>query len=253
MPRSKRLISALALRLGYRIYRVNPGQVAAQLEVPADMGESFNKLYLECRPYTITTVQRMYELYQAIHYISRSNIQGDIVECGVWKGGSMMLAALALQERGAADRGLWLYDTFEGMTQPDERDRDYSGVPATRYFGTGEQAAYYRVGVDAVQDAMRRTRYPEQRMHFVKGRVEDTIPASAPSQIALLRLDTDWYESTRHEMEHLYPRLAPGGVLILDDYGAFVGARQAVDEYFREHGIDMWLHRIDVCRLGIKT
>ena len=80
------------------------------------------------------------------------------------------------------------------------------------------------------------TGYPPERIHFVRGPVEETLPAGAPDEIALLRLDTDWYESTRHELEHLYPRLAAGGVLLVDDYGHWEGARKAVDEYFADHG-----------------
>jgi hypothetical protein len=91
-------------------------------------------------------------------------------------------------------------------------------------------------------------------MFFIKGKVEETIPEQAPAQIALLRLDTDWYESTYHELVHLYPRLSPGGILIIDDYGHWAGARKAVDEYFAEHRLNLFLHRIDYTgRICIKT
>ena len=89
-------------------------------------------------------------------------------------------------------------------------------------------------------------------MHFVQGMVEETIPAGAPEKIALLRLDTDWYESTHHEMVHLFPRISDGGVLIIDDYGHWAGARRAVDEYFHEHNIAILLNRLDYTgRIGI--
>jgi O-methyltransferase len=97
------------------------------------------------------------------------------------------------------------------------------------------------------------TGYPAERVHLVEGRVEDTLPAAAPEEIALLRLDTDWYESTKHELVHLYPRLSPGGVLILDDYGHYEGARRAVDEYFESAGGRPLLTRVDYTgRVGIK-
>jgi predicted O-methyltransferase YrrM len=97
------------------------------------------------------------------------------------------------------------------------------------------------------------TRYPAERVHLVEGKVEDTLPAAAPEQIAVLRLDTDWYESTKHELEQLYPRLSPGGVLILDDYGHYEGARRAVEEYFAEHGGRPLLTRVDYTgRVGVK-
>jgi O-methyltransferase len=102
-----------------------------------------------------------------------------------------------------------------------------------------------------VQAAMRSTGYPEHQIGYVSGRVEETIPESAPSEIALLRLDTDWYGSTRHELEHLYPRLVSGGVLIVDDYGHYAGARQAVDEYFA--GRPILLARVDYTgRMAVK-
>ena len=96
-------------------------------------------------------------------------------------------------------------------------------------------------------------RLPTPGVEFVQGRVENTLPAAAPPEIAVLRLDTDWYESTRHELEHLYPRLVDGGVLIVDDYGYWQGARQAVDEYFGETGEAILLNRIDdTGRIAVK-
>jgi len=101
---------------------------------------------------------------------------------------------------------------------------------------------------------MRSTGYPEDQVIFIKGRVEDTIPQTVPEQIALLRLDTDWYESTYHELIHLYPRLVNRGILILDDYGYWQGARKAVDTYFQENKVGMYLHRVDEsARIGVKT
>ena len=102
--------------------------------------------------------------------------------------------------------------------------------------------------------AMALTNYDPKCMHFVQGKVEDTIPEQAPQSIALLRLDTDWYESTRHELEHLFPRLSPGGILIIDDYGDWQGARKATDEFVAKHAPGFFLSRIDdTGRLAIKT
>jgi len=104
-----------------------------------------------------------------------------------------------------------------------------------------------------VQANLGRTGYPAERIHYVKGKVEETIPATLPSRIALLRLDTDWYESTRHELQHLYPLLSTHGVLIIDDYGHWQGARQAVDEYFAASAEPVFLHRVDyTARLVVK-
>ena len=160
-----------------------------------------------------------------------------------------MAVALTLLRLGAGDRRLWLYDTFGQMPAPGHRDRDYAGREVAGHEATmlGEAG----LSLAEVQRAMRSTGYPEERIRYVAGRVEETIPESAAAEIALLRLDTDWYESTRHELEHLYPRLVSGGVLIIDDYGHYAGARQAVDEYFA--GRPILLARVDYTgRMAVK-
>jgi O-methyltransferase len=105
----------------------------------------------------------------------------------------------------------------------------------------------------SVRETVLSSGYPEARLHFVRGPVEQTLPEHAPERLALLRLDTDWYESTRHELEHLYPRLADGGVLIVDDYGHWEGARRAVDEYFDGRAAPLLLSRVDYTgRIAVK-
>ena len=107
--------------------------------------------------------------------------------------------------------------------------------------------------MDEVRRNLFSTGYPENQLSFVEGPVEETIPETVPDKIALLRLDTDWYESTLHELRHLYPLLSEGGVLIIDDYGHWKGAREATDQYLREESPKILLNRIDMtCRLGVK-
>lgn len=197
------------------------------------------------RPYTMTSRRRVYALIDAVDHIVKHKIPGAFVECGVWKGGSSLAAAMAFQTRGQSNRDLYLYDTFEGMTEPTKAD----GVAAIKGYQAsldGNQISdWCRSPLDEVRSVVSRSHYPKDRIHLIKGKVEDTLPDHAPEQIALLRLDTDWYESTRHELLMLYPRLAPGGVLILDDYGFWEGARKAVDEFIIEQKISAFLHRID--------
>jgi hypothetical protein len=200
--------------------------------------------------YTLTTPERIYGLIEAVRYLTRAGIQGDIVECGVWRGGSMMATARTLVEEGDTSRHFHLFDTFERMPLPEDRDVDASGTPAMDYFTTmdidpHEHPAYKYLPFDEVKAAIASSGYPMDKMTFVKGLVEDTIPAGAPEKIALLRLDTDWYRSTKHEMEHLYPRIVDGGVLIVDDYGHFKGSKDAVDEYLAEHNEHILLTRMD--------
>lgn len=206
------------------------------------------------QPYTMTSPRRVAALCDAIEYIQRRGIEGAVVECGVWRGGSSMAAAKTLFDAGSSDRDFYLYDTFEGMSEPTEADRDIR---------TGESAAellekapitdtvWAYSSLEEVKRNISRIGYPKEKLHFVQGKVEDTIPGVAPEKIALLRLDTDWYESTRHELVHLYPLLQPGGVLIIDDYGHWDGARRAVDEYFADKPI--LFSRVDYSgRMGVK-
>jgi O-methyltransferase len=211
------------------------------------------------RRHTMTTPRRIAALCDSVEYAVRNGVPGAVVECGVWKGGSMMAAALTLLRLDAGDRDLYLFDTFQGMPPPTDRDvrSAYDGYSPMRRWRRrqrpGGTSTWHRVAAANVRAALLSTGYPAARTHLVKGRVEDTLPAAAPDQIAVLRLDTDWYASTKHELEQLYPRLSRGGVLIVDDYGHYEGARRAVDEYLAAAGERLLLNRIDyTCRIGVK-
>lgn len=203
----------------------------------------------------MTSPERVFALRSAVRYIVQNGIPGDIVECGVWKGGSMMAVARTLLELGDRTRVLHLFDTFEGMPAPTASDVDYAGEEAQeRLHRSGKDANVWAIApLEQVKRAVLSVGYDPDKFRFVQGRVEDTIPGEAPSAISLLRLDTDWYESTRHELVHLFPRLSPGGVLIIDDYGHWQGARRATDEYLAQHRIKLLLNRIDYTgRIGVK-
>ncbi|HBN74301.1 MAG TPA: macrocin O-methyltransferase [Planctomycetaceae bacterium] len=209
-------------------------------------------------PFTMLSPDRLYAFMQATRHICHANIPGAVVECGVWKGGAVMSSLLTMRDMNRTDREYFLYDTFEGMPMPSESDKKYDGDKLLTDFQErqiGEDgSSWCRGEFNEVQENVYGTGYDPARIHFIKGKVEETIPHTLPDQIAILRLDTDWYESTRHELEYLYPRLSPGGVLIIDDYGHWEGARQAVDEYFAEHHIPMLLHRTDYTgRIGVKA
>ena len=214
-------------------------------------------------PYTMTGVPRLQALIDAVRYCERRRIPGAFAECGVWRGGSVLAMIGVLQELGADHRDIYLYDTFEGMTEPTELDTSpIDGSAAEAWAASKSDAAHpWRavffdpslVNEDAVRETVLASGYPARRVHFVPGPVERTLPAAAPESLALLRLDTDWYESTRHELSHLYPRLAPGGVLIVDDYGHWDGCRKAVDEYFERSAEPLLLARIDYAgRIAVK-
>jgi len=222
---------------------------------PTDNDGMFLQLIDEIRPLSMATKHRMAAMIDAVRYVALSQIPGVIVECGVWRGANMMLAARTLLDLDVRDRELYLYDTFEGMPPPTDEDRDYNGISAETQLlkqkkGTG---VWCEASLEDVRGNMVSTGYPSDHIRYVQGMVENTIPGTLPDKIALLRLDTDWYASTKHELEHLYPRLEAGGVLLIDDYGHWQGARQAVDEYFSKIGVVPLLARIDsTCRCFVK-
>jgi len=216
---------------------------------PPDFESSDIEIIRAVEPYTMTSTERIHALVHAVRHIVRNRIAGDMVECGVWKGGSVMAIALTLLQLGERDRSLYLFDTFSGMTPPSDVDVDYQGQQAHVIL----DAVRCEASQQEVEKAVFSTGFEREKIHFVPGRVEETIPDHAPASIALLRLDTDWYESTQHELRHLFPRLARGGVIIIDDYGHWRGARQAVDEYIAQNQIPLLLHRIDYTgRIGVK-
>jgi hypothetical protein len=224
---------------------------------PPDFTRQEIQIWEAVRPHTMTSPERIVALMRATEYILRHNIPGDIVECGVWRGGSMMAVARTLIKALDTSRHLHLFDTYEGMTPPTEADFVVAdGTAAADLLATEDpqQSFVWAIaGLALVKHNLESTGYPASRLHYIKGAVETTIPAQAPDAIALLRLDTDWYESTRHELIHLFPRLVPGGVLIIDDYGHWAGARKAVDEYLEEHQLPLLLCRTDYTgRIAIK-
>ena len=200
----------------------------------------------------MTSTEALAALCKAVEHLVRCEIEGSIVECGVWRGGSMMAVAHTLLGLGVDDRDLYLFDTFEGMVPPTAHDvRVLDGLSAAE---PGSLTPAIAVRQDEVAAALRSTAYPASRIHFVRGPVEDTLPAGhGPETIALLRLDTDWYESTRLELEYLYPRVQPNGFVIIDDYGHWAGARKAVDEYLEQNAPKLFLHRVDyTVRMAVK-
>jgi Macrocin-O-methyltransferase (TylF) len=215
-----------------------------------DADPAFMELYERVKPFSMTSTERLYAMYKATEYVSRAAIPGCIVECGVWRGGSMMLAALTLLRLGDTERKLILFDTFEGLPKPNQQeDIDIWGHSAydewTRHQRSDTSSDWARASLDEVRQNMVSTGYPVENLIFVKGMVQETLPQNRPNAVSLLRLDTDWYESTVCELQNLYPVLSNSGVLIVDDYGHLRGQRKAVDEYFAARKEVTLLHRID--------
>jgi O-methyltransferase len=241
LGKTKKMVRRLLRSTGYDVVRFD--------ERPNDLDPSVSETIRMVKPYTMTSVRRLVALCDAVQYVVRNQIPGDIVECGVWKGGSMMAVARTLMQAGDQGRHLYLFDTYEGMIPPSDKDISAAGETASDLLRKEDkedsESVWCVATLDEVRSVVGGIGYESTKVHYVKGRIEDTLPNMAPERISLLRLDTDWYESTRHEMRQLFPRLSKGGVLIIDDYGHWLGARQAIDEYIKENELQILLHRID--------
>ena len=186
----------------------------------------------------------------AIDYIATNNIPGCIVECGVWKGGSMAAMLLRLIDQKNSKREVYLFDTFTGMTKPSDIDRrgDSNALEKYNQMHKDTHTDWCYASIDEVKKNISRTEYPEKQIHFIAGDVSITLPDTKIPEIALLRLDTDFYESTKAELEHLYQKVAKNGVVIVDDYGTWAGARKACDEYLDKLPFKPLMFRVDQCR-----
>ena len=269
--RARRLLKKVDRRLGRAVRKLDPPKprpkpkpepasppepkVRARRPIPTEFDEDARTIIDQVRPWTMTSMDKMFALITATRHIADAGIPGDVVECGVWRGGSMHAVARTLHSVGVTDKDLYLFDTFTGMTEPTERDiRIGEGDYASEMLeSAGKDSRVWAVAsLEDVHEGLQTLPYPQERFHLVKGPVEETVPDKAPATIALLRLDTDWYESTRHELEHLYERLQPGGVLIIDDYGSWQGAKDATDEFLAKLDRRPMLMRAGRARVGVK-
>jgi len=258
----KRILKSAADSLGYTIERKRPTAAVSASEPPVKPFKEFphdftlqeREIWRSVEHYTMTSKERVVSLIRAVQYLERYRIPGAFVECGVWRGGSMMAVARTLLANGSIDRELFLFDTFSGMPEAADADMDLFGRSGTALLaelrklppeGQAENNIVAHCPIEAVRANLISTGYPRDKLHFIEGAVESTIPRYAPERIGLLRLDTDWYESTRHELVHLFPRLSSHGILVIDDYGHWRGARLAVDEFFEQNRETIFLNRID--------
>ena len=206
---------------------------------------------------TMLSRARLVSLADQVAHCVRQGVEGDFVECGVWKGGGVGMMAGILLSEGAANRQLRLFDSFTDICAP---DASVDGERALEEVGGASSAAgeapapvagaYDAIGGHGTVAACReliegRIAYPASLVHYYEGWFQDTLPAASReiSKIALLRLDGDWYSSTKICLEHLFEKVSPGGFVVIDDYAAYEGCRKAVDEFFASKPPFLW--RVD--------
>lgn len=238
-----------ALRRAFLRSNPEPPELKIRRVVPEASGQEVRQI-LVAQETSMTGIERLWALLQAVKYVESQGIAGDFVECGVWKGGSSRLMAQVLADSESFSRQIWLYDTFEGMVPPTDDDIRSNGKTAQQMLDEQERireaSLIWAIGPEEeVRENLLESGYPEEKLVFVRGDVVETLKQQTPDKIAILRLDTDWYESTKAELEILMPKMSTGGVVIIDDYGDWGGARKAVDEYLRELSPKPFVHRID--------
>jgi hypothetical protein len=229
---------------GFDVVRYPP--VEPPPSFPLDFTEEEIALCTKVKPFTLGEHIAIQMTATAVEYLVKGGIPGAIVECGVWRGGMMMTAAHTLLKLGDTNREILLYDTFEGMPEPTEADVSFWG---SRPFESKEKdrnvgERHLQASLDDVRRALYSVGYPKNKIHFIKGRIEETVPSVIPDKISFLRLDTCFYESTNHELVHFFPRISKRGILHVDDYGLWKGCRQAVDEYMQQANLNLFFVRI---------
>ena len=200
--------------------------------------------------HTMLSYPRLVTLWQQVCYLDRTGIEGCLVECGTWKGGAAALMGLAHRRAGEACRDLHLFDSFQGLPEP---DRAHDGEMAVRYAGERAAGRLQSIGkcVGTLEDNKHVlttvARYPASLTHYHVGWFQDTLPIAGSSlkKIGLLRIDGDWYESTRICLETLFPMVSSGGIVVIDDYGKWAGCRKAVDEFMETLPRRLFINHID--------
>lgn len=225
---------------------------------PVEINKKEKKIINDCKKYSMTGELRMSILINLVKLINKNKIKGDFVECGVWRGGNIMLFQKLIEYLSIKDKIVYGYDTFEGMTLPSKFDV-YQNNKSAKFLMNKEiknqnlQHTIHAIcSLDQVKNNIKKITKTNS-IKLIKGDVKKTlmINENLPKKISILRLDTDFYESTKIELEILYPKVQIGGILIIDDYGEWKGSKKAVDEYFKDN--IPFLHIVDQsCRYLIK-
>lgn len=235
----KKYIKKKLYEYGYEIKKNSDIKEFNFVELSEDEINLVKKVYYS--KYSMTSVPRLVATLKACKYVVDENIDGDFVECGVWRGGNAIIAKKIFEKMGSKKK-LYLFDTFTGMTEPSEFDKDFVKNEDARdkYFYNQEKNfnKWCYASIDDVKKNIKDICKNIDDINFIKGDVKNTLQneKNLPKKISVLRLDTDWYESTLIELKVLYPLLSLKGSLVIDDYGHWQGSKKAVDEYFK--GLD---------------
>ncbi len=260
----KQLLKQALETTGYEIKKKNIADASSESDLPELEREAVSKIRI-IQNHTMLPYSRLLSLYEQAVFCESVGLPGDFAECGVWKGGAVGLMALANLTHGKSRRHLHLFDSFEGIPEPDETVDGAKAVAESRQIGGGTKGrlisveGFYRSAgtLEDNRNLLERViGYDPEYIHYHEGWFQDSLPREAHEvkEIAILRLDGDWYASTRVCLEHLYHKVVSGGFVIVDDYGCYEGCKKAVEEFMERENINAFLHRIDsTCRYWIKS
>ena len=209
-----------------------------------DVSDWKKEIVITSSPFSCSNLEAMLRLIGNVEHIIKCDVPGDFVECGVFMGGSCIVIAQTLRHLRVEDRAIWMFDTFEGVPEPNETEIDGEGNNLRKWYLETQQKGWCYSSKHTVSNNMRKFAFNGE-VHLIPGLVEDTIPRIGPNTIALLRIDVDLEDPTRHILEHMYPRLSTNGHIIFDDYGHFPDVKSTVDEYLAIHAPNIYLDRVN--------
>jgi hypothetical protein len=247
----RRSVQRLVNGFGYQIVRNQSAREQTQLQ---SIDPEFIELYEKCQAFSSLGIGRLTDLYMAANYVIDRGVPGDFVECGVGMGGVGSLWASVLA-RSSEDRGLYLFDTYEGAPSPGVLDEFIGSSESAkeRWQRIKNQTDWTQFTVQSIKSLIAASGLPSEQIHLVPGLVQDTIPDHAPDKISLLHLDTNYYDSTIHELRNLLPRLSKFGVLAIDDYGNLPGVKKAVDEYVADTNMQLFFTTHGTGRIAVNA
>jgi hypothetical protein len=243
---------------GFKIVRLSE---QPDFVFPLEADEEDRKLlrYVIENNLSMISVEGLWSTLSAAKYVCENQVEGDFVECGVWRGGNAIIAAEIFRRYGSAKK-VYLFDTFSGMTEPTQEDQGLlDGKPAILQYLESDKETHNEwchASISEVQMNFAKRGLLHSNVLFIQGDVADSLrdARNLPEVISILRLDTDWYESTKLELEALFPRVSQGGCVIVDDYGYWSGSKKATDEYFNGQKSKPLFHVTDATRrIGVKV
>lgn len=253
----KKIIQKSLNLCGYQLHKIKTHE---DYTFPVECDDKDKEIvqYVLKNKLTMVSPERLIATIQACKYVVNNNIAGDFVECGVWRGGNAIAAKMIFEHLGS-NKQVYMFDTFAGMTKPEDKDFGlFDNVSSHDMYNKHQQDGHNEwcyASLEDVKENAKKANIEISGVHFIKGDVLETLetPKNIPEKIGVLRLDTDWYDSTKKELDVLYPKLSKQGVLLIDDYGYWAGSHKAVEEYFDVLNPRPLLHITDITgRMAIK-